>query len=150
MDSEKKTSLAFAAIDKSIIKEIPKQIEGESRGKDYITWGEDNLYPEFLFGLYQSVTTLRTVVEAISDYATGNDVRCTVNGFETQMNRRGDTMNDILKYLSRDYMLYGCAAIQVVRDKAGRVSEIYYIDMRCVRSDKKNQKFYYSEEYAKK
>ena len=52
MDSEKKTSLAFAAIDKSIIKEIPKQIEGESRGKDYITWGEDNLYPEFLFGLY--------------------------------------------------------------------------------------------------
>ncbi len=150
MDKENKVSLAFAAIDKSIISQIPKQVEGETRGKDYITWGEDNLYPEFLFSLYQSVTTLRTVVEAISDYATGNDSRCTVPGFEKQMNRHGDTMNDILKYLARDYMLYGCAAMQVVRDKVGRVSEIYYVDMRCIRTDKKNQTFYYSEEYAKK
>jgi capsid portal protein len=30
------------------------------------------------------------------------------------------------------------------------VSEVYYVDVRCIRSDKKNQTFYYSEEYAKK
>ena len=150
MDNEKKVSLAFAAIEKSVINNIPKQEEGEARGKNYVTWGSDNMYPEFLFGLYQSVTTLRTVIEAISDYTTGNDARCTVAGFEKVMNRKGDTMNDILKYLAKDYLLYGCAAAQVVRDKAGRVSEIYYVDARFIRTDKKNQIFYYSEEYAKK
>lgn len=56
----------------------------------------------------------------------------------------------MVKYLTRDYLLYGCAALQVIRDKAGRIGEIYYVDMRCLRSDKKNQTFYYSEEYAKK
>ena len=150
MDNENKVSLAFAAIDKSIINNIPKQVEVEGRGNGYINWGEDNLYPEFLFDLYQSVTTLSTIIGAISDYCVGNDARCTVAGFERQMNRKGDNINDIIKYLAKDYLLYGCAALQVVRDKIGRVSEVYYVDMRCLRSDKKNQAFYYSEEYAKK
>lgn len=147
---EDSIKMAFAAIDKSIISSIPKQVEVETRGNSFINWGEDNLYPEFLFDLYQSVTTLSTIIEAISDYSVGNDAVCNVAGFERQMNRKGDTANDIIKYLVRDYMLYGCAAVQIIRDKVGRIAEIYYVDMRCLRTDKKNQTFYYSEEYAKK
>ena len=94
---DKQVSMAFAAIDKSIIEEIPKQVEVEGRGNGYINWGENNLYPEFLFELYQNVPTLSSIIEALSDYATGNDARCNVSGFETQMNRHGDTMNDLIK-----------------------------------------------------
>lgn len=89
--------MAFAAIDKSIIQEIPKQVEVEGRGNGYINWGENNLYSEFLFELYQNVPTLSTVIEALSDYATGNEARCTVAGFEKQMNHHGDSMNDMVK-----------------------------------------------------
>ncbi len=94
---DNKVMMAFAAIDKSIIQEIPKQVEVEGRGNGYINWGENNLYSEFLFELYQNVPTFSTVIEALSDYATGNDARCTVAGFEKQMNRHGDTMNDMVK-----------------------------------------------------
>ena len=94
---DNKVMMAFAAIDKSIIQEIPKQVEVEGRGSNYVNWGENNLYPEFLFELYQNVPTLSTIIEALSDYATGNDARCTVSGFEVKMNRHGDTMNDLVK-----------------------------------------------------
>ena len=94
---DNKVMMAFAAIDKSIIQEIPKQVEVEGRGNGYINWGENNLYSEFLFELYQNVPTLSTVIEALSDYATGNEARCTVAGFEKQMNHHGDSMNDMVK-----------------------------------------------------
>ena len=97
MDNEKTISLAFAAIDKSVIQEIPSSKEVESRGDSYVSWGPDNLYCEFLFELYQNVPTLSTVIEALSDYATGNEARCTVAGFEKQMNHHGDSMNDMVK-----------------------------------------------------
>lgn len=147
---EDKVQMAFAAIEKNIVINMPKQVEVEARGNNFINWGEDNLYSEFLFGLYQNVTTLSTIIEALSDFTTGNKVQCNIPGFEKECNRKGDNWEDLIKYVVRDYVLYGCAAIQVVRDKVGRIAEIYYVDMRCIRSDKRNQTFYYSEEYAKK
>lgn len=88
---DKKVQMAFAAIEKSVINSIPKQVETETRGNAFINWGEDNLYPEFLFDLYQSVTTLSTIIEALSDFTTGNDVVCNIPGFEKVCNRRGDS-----------------------------------------------------------
>ena len=146
---ENKVQVCFAAIEKTVVDNIPKQVEVEGRGSSYISWGEDNLYCDFLFDLYQSVPTLSSIIEALSDYAAGNSIKCNIQGFIT-CNRKGDSWDDLVKYIIRDYLLYGCAAVQVVRDKVGRVGEIYYVDMRCLRSDKKNQAFYYSEEYAKK
>lgn len=88
---DKKVQMAFAAIEKSVISSIPKQVELETRGNSFINWGEDNLYPEFLFDLYQSVTTLSTIIEALSDFTTGNDVISNIPGFEKACNRRGDS-----------------------------------------------------------
>lgn len=88
---ENKVSIALAAIEKSVINNIPKQVELETRGNSFINWGEDNLYPEFLFDLYQSVTTLSTIIEALSDFTTGNDVISNIPGFEKACNRRGDS-----------------------------------------------------------
>ena len=94
---ENTVSMIFAAIDKSVIQDIPKLEEIEGRGNDFISWGENNLAPEFLFDLYKNVTTLSTIIEALSDYATGENARCNINGFEKQMNRRGDSIEDIIK-----------------------------------------------------
>ena len=83
--------LAFAAIDKSIIESIPKLEEVETSSNKFISWGRDNLMPEFLYDLYQSVTTLSTIIEALSDFTTGNDVISNIPGFEKACNRRGDS-----------------------------------------------------------
>lgn len=88
---ENKVQLAFAAIDKTIIDSIPKMEEIETSTNKYISWGRDNLMPEFLYDLYQSVTTLSTIIEALSDFTTGNNVVCNIPGFEKACNRRGDS-----------------------------------------------------------
>ena len=65
------------------------------------------------------------------------------------MNTRGDLITDIVRDLAKDYNLYGGFALQIIRDHNGDVAEIYYIDMRYLRSNKENDVFYYNEHWEK-
>lgn len=145
-----KVSLAFAAVDKKFETSIPSFKESDTRGKDYVQYGEGNQTPEYLYGLYLSVSTLRTVIDGTADYVAGNDVICNIPQFAKEINKKGDTAYELVKLLARDYNLYGGFSFEVIRNKAGEVGELYYIDFRYLRSDKDNNLFWYSEEYEKK
>ena len=147
--TENKLQVAFAAIDKNWEDLIPQPTEIEGT-KKYVLYGTDNRYPDYLWGLFNDVSTLKTVVEGIADYVIGNDVICSVSGFEKEVNTKGDTMRELIRLLARDYLIYGGYAIQVIRNKVGDIRELYYVDFRYLRSSKKNDVFYYSEDFTKK
>lgn len=140
----------MAAIEKVIESNIPTYEESESRGKGYIQYGTDNQYPEYLFNLYNDVTSLKTIIQGTADFVAGDDAKCNIKGFDMEINTKGDTAMELIKNLARDYLIYGGYAIQVVRNNAGGIAELYYIDFRYLRSSKKNDLFWYSEEYGKK
>lgn len=141
--------VAFAATDKEWEQLIPQQIEVEGV-KDYVQWGKDNQYPEYLYGLFNDVSSLKTIIEGTADYVCGNDVTCNVKGFDVEVNTKGDTMRELVRLLARDYLIYGGFAIQIIRNKVGDIRELYYVDFRYLRSSKKNEVFWYSEEFSKK
>lgn len=147
--TENKIQVAFAAIDKEWETLIPQNVENDGL-KKYVTWGEYNDYPNYLWSLFNDVSTLKTIIEGTADYVIGNDVVCTVKGFDVEVNTKGDTMRELVRLLARDYLIYGGYAIQVIRNKVGDVRELYYMDFRYVRSSKKNDVFYYSEDFTKK
>lgn len=141
--------VAFAATDKEWEQLIPQQIEVEGV-KEYVQWGKDNQYPEYLYGLFNDVSSLKTIIEGTADYVCGNDVTCNVKGFDVEVNTKGDTMRELVRLLARDYLIYGGFAIQIIRNKVGDIRELYYVDFRYLRSSKKNEVFWYSEEFGKK
>ena len=141
--------VAFAATDKEWEELIPQQIEVEGV-KEYVQWGKDNQYPEYLYGLFNDVSSLKTIIEGTADYVCGNDVTCNVKGFDVEVNTKGDTMRELVRLLARDYLIYGGFAIQIIRNKVGDIRELYYVDFRYLRSSKKNEVFWYSEEFSKK
>ena len=141
--------LAFAATEKEWDSIIPKLVETENV-KNYVLYGKDNLYPEYLYSLFSDVTTLQTIIEGTADYVTGNDVKCNVSGFNNEINTKGDTMRELVRLCARDFLIYGGFTINVIRNKVGDVRELYYIDFRYIRSSKKNDLFWYSEDFGKK
>ena len=141
--------VAFAATDKEWEELIPQQIEVEGV-KEYVQWGKDNQYPEYLYGLFNDVSSLKTIIEGTADYVCGNDVTCNVKGFDVEVNTKGDTMRELVRLLARDYLIYGGFAIQIIRNKVGDIRELYYVDFRYLRSSKKNEVFWYGEEFSKK
>lgn len=149
MDNNKIIQMAFAATNKEWEEIIPQLTEVEST-KDYVLYGKDNQYPEYLYSLYNDVSTLKTIIEGTADYVIGNSVECNIKGFDKQVNTKGDTMRELVRLCARDWLIYGGYYIQVIRNKAGEVRELYYIDFRYMRSSKKNDVFYYSEDFGKK
>lgn len=139
----------LAAIDKYTETNIVDAEEKKINGKDFISWGSDNKYPNFLWGLYNTCSTLQTIINGTGDYVCGDDIVCNVSGFTSTVNKKGETISDIIQKIAIDYLVFGSFAVQVIRNINGGVAEIYWLDINKLRSDEKNEVFYYSEDWNK-
>ena len=146
-----KVAVSFQAIDPYLERNIVSPFEKRSPGRDYIEWGDGNAYPDYLLDLYNNVPTLRSIINGNVDFISGNDVTSVpFHGYPAGiMNTRGDNVREQVRDLSLDFEIYGGFALQVIRDHTGAVAEIYYIDVRFLRSNKENTVFYYSENWDK-
>lgn len=143
---ENKVKVAFAAINKSIQKQIPSNKEGDTRGKSYVTWGEGDDYPNFIYKLYLDCPYVSTVINGSADYVTGDKIASSVKSNPNPV----ETWEDLISKLAIDYYTFGICYIQVIRDNAGRVSALYHLDARYVRMDEFNEMFFYNKEFGKK
>lgn len=149
--NSEKRHVSFAAIDQYVETNIVLPTE-KVTNRDFVEWGKGNNYPGYLLDLYNNVTTLRSIINGNIDFITGDDVTILPLGdrfAEGIMNTRGDLITEIVRDLAKDYNLYGGFALQIIRDHNGDVAEIYYIDMRYIRSNKENDVFYYNEHWEK-
>lgn len=149
MENKTNIPMVFAAIDKVYESSIPSYQESEVRGKEFVSWGENNVFPNYLYDLYTNVTSLRTIINGTSDFVCGDNVTSIIDKFNTEVNTKGETLYELVGDLARNYLAYGNAFVQVIRNKAGDVSELYSLNPKYVRTSKKNDIFYYSEDYAK-
>ena len=120
----------------------------EMKGYDFIGWGSDNNYPSYLQGLYESVPTLQSVINACVDYAAGENISLS-NKFDSAVNEKGDTPEDLCKALFLDLNKFGGFAINVVRNRGGEIAALHYVNLEYIRTDKECQRFFYSEEWNK-
>lgn len=148
----KRSSFSFAAIDKFVEDYIVLPTEKLISGKDMVEWGTRNSYPDYLLELYNNVPTLRSIINGNIDYVSGDDVSIMPLQEEftnQEMNRRGDSIREQVRDIAKDFEIYGGFALQVIRNLAGEVAEVYYVDMRFLRTNKEGNVFYYSEKWGK-
>lgn len=149
MEDEKKVQVTFAAIDKYLTNNIPSSKEGEARGKNYVTWGDDDTYPNFLYQLYLDCPILATIINGTTNFVSGNGIRCNIQGWE-YANKKKETWEHLFQKLAYDYLTFGICYVQVIRDKAGRICEFYHLDSRYMRSDEYNEMFFFNKEFGKR
>jgi len=119
----------FAAPALPVIKEI--------RNKDYMFYGEDNLYPDKLIQMYDSSAIHHTCIEAIKDGIFGEGIDIIGDEY---INTQGETIDDIFEKITLDYTLFQGYAINVIWNKEGtQIAEIYHLPFANVRSGKKDE-----------
>lgn len=144
--------ISFAAIDPYVDTNIILPVEKFVSAKDLMEWGTRNSYPDYLLDLYNNVPTLRAIINGNIDFIAGDDVSILPLTQHLQngiMNNRGDHIREQIKDISKDYEIYGGFALQIIRNLIGEVAEVYYIDMRFLRSNKEGNVFYYCEDWSK-
>ena len=151
-NNSRRSAFSFAAIDSYLETNIVSPVEKVLAGRDMVEWGTRNAYPDYLLDLYNNVPTLRSIINGNIDYVAGDDVTIMPLQEEftnQEMNTRGDTIREQVKDIAKDFEIYGGFALQVIRNLAGEVAEVYYIDMRYLRTNKEGDVFYYSEKWGK-
>lgn len=118
-----------------------------STSRTYINYGKDNRFPSFLKNLYYNSATLGSIINGSIKYVLGDGVSASDNAakWKDKVNRRGDTLYDIVNSLSLDYFLFGGFAIQVIYSKLGTVAEIYSLDFVKCRADETHRKIYFNK-----
>lgn len=123
----------------------------EIRGKDWISFSDNNLFPQLLIDLYQSSSIHHTACNAKIDAVTGEGF---LSYGDTVINTQGDTLNDLLDNITQDFIIFGSYSLNLIWNRAGdRIAEIYHIPVADIRSGKMNEDdvvetFYYSKNWA--
>lgn len=139
--------LNFAAIGQVLEDNIITNVQKEIKGKDYVQYGDRNIYPTYLWDLYNNVSVLKSIITGLANCFDNIAIH---NDFSFQINLKGQTVEDVAKQIILDYFIYGGFALNIVRNNKGGIQSIYNIDFKNIRSNKKNTKFYYSEDWAEK
>jgi capsid portal protein len=140
------SKVSFASINQYVESNIILPTEKVLNGKEYVVWGDGNTYPNYLMSLYKASTTLKSVIDGCVDYIVGNDVVSN----RSMLNTNGETPRELLKKIALDNELYGGFALQVIRNRMGEVAELYHIDLRHLRTNKKNNVFWWAEDWSKR
>ena len=134
---------AFKAIELPAIKEV--------RGKDYMSYGADNMFPQMLIDLYDNSAMHHTCVDAITEGILGEGLELIGDEY---INTNGETIDDILQKITLDYAIYQGYSINIIWNKEGSaIAEIYHLPFANVRSGKRDEddkvnEYMYSSNWA--
>ena len=134
---------AFTAPALPVIREI--------RNKDYVFYGEDNLYPGKVIEMYNSSAMNHTCIQAIKDGIFGEGIDLIG---EEYINTQGETIDDIFEKITLDYSLYQGYALNVIWNKEGtQITDVYHLPFNNVRSGKKDEddmvtEYFYSSDWS--
>jgi hypothetical protein len=136
---ELKNNITFLTMADAAIPEFK-----EERGKNYVSYGKDNLYPEYLEYLYNKSPKHNAIITFKRIYIFGK-------GYEQGdfvVNRLNESLNDVTKKLILDLELYGGWRLEVVWSPNKKVGEIYHVPFRTLRKGNDNT-YVYKRDWSK-
>ena len=138
-----KIQVAFASLPALQAPAIPVPVQKENSGKKYVSYGNDNRYPDYLLSLYEGCSTLKAIIDGNVNYVMGDDMQVAPSPMEPI--KVGETVRECV----RDWYIFGYAFIQVLRNPFGEVVDLVRLPAEYVRTDKEHQAYWYCESWRK-
>ena len=141
-------NITFSQIER---KDLPLYEEVKVKGKDYVSYGKDNLFPQYIWDLYLRSAVLQSIINGTSDYVIGEKMlyNPTLEPNARSVNKEGEYLDDVIKQITSDYLIFGGFAIQIMFNRMGGVAELYALDFQRVRVNEDLTKVYYSDSWGK-
>lgn len=149
-NKEEKKHLSFSVCGNEDVPVIPNMSESiNNRG--WVNYGKKNDFPIYLWDLYLRSALLQSIINGTADYTIGDGIEV-LNASSVdpdKINHKNETLDDVMKKVVGDYLIFGGFALQLIFNKLGKVGEIYWLDFRNCRTDEDEKVVYYSKEWEK-
>lgn len=125
----------------------------EVKGKQFVYFGEDNLYPDYLIKLFNKSAKHNAIINGKVNYIFGDGFYCKVKDAVTdrfifQVNSSGESLNDIAKKCTIDIEIFGGFYLNIIPNKLGQIAEIYHLDFNRVRANEDGSQFFYKNDWS--
>lgn len=142
---EGKMNLRFSTIAKT---DLPNSEEIAKKGGNYVQWGQFNDFPQQIYALYEACSMFTSIVGAIKDFTLGDGVSFETVKFKETVNRKGESIEDILTKCIVDRAIFGGFALELIRNKFHEIAEINWLDMRYIRLNEDEDTIYYNKKWG--
>ena len=128
----------------------------EVRNKDYINYGEDNNYPNFLVTLFNRSAKHNAILTAKQLYIAGQGLAFNAENLPTDKiistqafidnANPYESLHSVSSKMALDIELFGGCYLHIIKSKDKKaIAEVYHLDYCKLRTNKDNSKIYYSE-----
>ena len=129
----------------------------EQKNRDWVEYGADNNYYQYLIDRYNGSPTNNAIINAVSDliYGKGIDATDSSKKPEEYAQMRSLIHGDCLQKVAGDLKLMGQAAFQVIYTKQGRqVAQVEHMPIQTLRAEKMSDEgdidgYYYCADWTK-
>jgi uncharacterized protein YrrD len=129
----------------------------EVRGKDFIEYGEDNNYFQYLIDRYNGSPTNNAIINGVSEMIYGKGLDATNSNKKPNEYAQMKALfnNDCVRKLCYDLKLMGQCAIQVIYSKnRAKIVQLEHMPIETLRAEKCNEKgeiegYYYFSDWSK-
>ena len=105
--------------------------------KDWVYWGNDNLWPEHSIELYNYSATLRAALNSIRDAVIGKDMLINGQSGNLAMANSMESVYDVFKKITTDYVIHNGFSLNTIKRRDGEgIAEFYHMDISKIRSGK--------------
>jgi hypothetical protein len=129
----------------------------EVRGKDFIEYGDDNNYFQYLIDRYNGSPTNNAIINGVSEMIYGKGLDATDSNKKPNEYAQMKSLfnNDCVRKLCYDLKLMGQCAIQVIYSKdRSKIVQLEHMPIETLRAEKCNEKgeiegYYYFNDWTK-
>ena len=137
---------AFVNISTPTVDREIKQIDRVR--EDFIPFGKDNLFPQYLSDLKRHSSTHRSVLAQKTTFTTGSGFKTSNDAladYLSNVNASGESLKDIFKRLADDYFTYGNAFLEGVVYDGG--INFYHKDASTARVSKNKKQIFFHPDW---
>ena len=129
----------------------------EVRGKDFIEYGEDNNYFQYLIDRYNGSPTNNAIINGVSEMIYGKGLDATNSNKKPNEYAQMKSLfnNDCVRKLCYDLKLMGQCAVQIIYSKdRSKIVQLEHMPIETLRAEKCNEKgeiegYYYFSDWSK-
>lgn len=127
-----KTSLKFAGLDAVDVPILADRKPTYNAG-NYIKYGPDNAFPDYLASLAQQSTQMSAIIQTITDLVCGEDIEFSMSALTKLKGNNYRQLKRIVRAVANDFALYNGFAIRCIYNRLNEVAQIEYVDFRSLR-----------------
>lgn len=131
---------------KAEIPEFPNQYFSQNR---YITFGNNNRYPDYLIDLYNGAAKHAAIINGKCTYIVGSGFVTTDPSTQQFLDKANEkeTWNQLIKKLCKDIEIFGGFYLQCIKKNNGVGFNFYHVSYDRIRVNDDNTKFWYRKDW---